>query len=382
MIVDDEPQNIEILGNILSGQAVLKVATNGQKAVEMVHSESIDLILLDIEMPLLNGYEVCRQIKMIQKFAAIPIIFVTGKDKEGDEIKGFDIGAVDYITKPFSPALVRARVKAHLALRKAQADLEQHNETLKSYLKLLEDIERIGRHDLKGSLSPILGFSELLLMDPTITREQREALSTIRSSGLRLLNMINQSLDLFRIEAGTYHLTPQPVDLIKVFRNIAREQESLWRNKNSPLELHANHGSNEAPEHFMVSGEEGLLYTMFTNLLKNAWEATPNESPVNVSMHFCPWAEIRIQNSGVVPSEIRSTFFCKFVTLGKKGGTGLGAYSAKLMAKALFGTISLEIIDEKSTVIAVNLPSYEGQLPGKTISPPRQSLASPSLFFE
>lgn len=122
LIVDDEPTNVRVLAEILQNLYQLRFATNGAKAVEIATSQRIDLILLDVIMPGTNGYDVCRQLKASNDTQRIPIIFVTSLDDVEDETQGFALGGVDYITKPVSPPIVRARVKTHLAL-KEQADL-------------------------------------------------------------------------------------------------------------------------------------------------------------------------------------------------------------------------------------------------------------------
>lgn len=125
LIVDDQPANIRILGEALKNDYQIKMATSGEKAIQIAASEeSPDLILLDIIMPGIDGYEVCKQLKNNYKTEKIPIIFITAKDQEEDETKGLDYGAVDYITKPFSLPIVKARVKTHLELKKHRDILE------------------------------------------------------------------------------------------------------------------------------------------------------------------------------------------------------------------------------------------------------------------
>ena len=116
LIVDDEPNNLQLLRQILKGKYQLSMATNGLQAIELVEKIKPDLILLDIMMPELDGYQTCIKLKAMAKTAAIPVIFITAKTDIQDEKYGFDIGAVDYITKPISGATVLARVKTHLAL--------------------------------------------------------------------------------------------------------------------------------------------------------------------------------------------------------------------------------------------------------------------------
>ncbi|SHN59674.1 response regulator [Desulfovibrio litoralis] len=131
LLVDDTPDNITLLCSLLGGQYRNKVATNGQKALKIAFAEPHpDLILLDIMMPEMDGYEVCRQLKANPATKDIPVIFLTAKNQEDDETKGFELGAVDYITKPISPPILLARVHTQLTLKDARSFLERQNEIL------------------------------------------------------------------------------------------------------------------------------------------------------------------------------------------------------------------------------------------------------------
>jgi putative two-component system response regulator len=136
LVVDDTPDNITLLCSLLGEQYKNKVATNGIRALKIAKTEPYpDLILLDIMMPEMDGYEVCRQLKADPATEHIPIIFLTAKTQEGDETKGFGLGAVDYITKPIIPPILMARVHTHLALRHARKSLEQQNEVLEKQVE-------------------------------------------------------------------------------------------------------------------------------------------------------------------------------------------------------------------------------------------------------
>lgn len=125
LIVDDQPTNIRVLGEALKNDYQIKMATTGEKALEIAGSEAPpDLILLDILMPGIDGYEVCKRLKQNPKTEKIPVIFITAKNQEADETKGLGYGAVDYITKPFSIPIVKARAKTHLELKKHRDLLE------------------------------------------------------------------------------------------------------------------------------------------------------------------------------------------------------------------------------------------------------------------
>ncbi|MCP4689507.1 MAG: two-component system response regulator [Desulfobacterales bacterium] len=131
LIVDDTPQNIDVLGTILKPFYKRSVALNGPKALKIAMSTNPpDLILLDIMMPGMDGYEVCRRLKENERTVDIPIIFITAKSEVQDETKCFELGAVDYITKPVSPTVVLARVKTHLELKLARDALSRQNEFL------------------------------------------------------------------------------------------------------------------------------------------------------------------------------------------------------------------------------------------------------------
>ncbi len=126
LIVDDTVINAQLLATILEEDCIVKIATSGEKAIEIVNqNNSLDLILLDVMMPIMDGYEVCRRLKNNPKTSEIPIIFVTAKDEVKDQMMGFNLGAVDYIIKPFEPVLIKARVDTHISLRRKTQMLER-----------------------------------------------------------------------------------------------------------------------------------------------------------------------------------------------------------------------------------------------------------------
>jgi len=170
LVVDDTPENVDVLAGILSDDYHIKVALNGAKALEIARSDSPpDLILLDVMMPGMDGYEVCRQLQSGSKTRDIPVVYVTAKTEVEDEARGFELGAVDYIAKPVSPSIVKARVKTHLALKQAHSSLKELSEKLSRYLppQVYQSIfegkqdARIGSSRKKLSIffSDIVGFT-------------------------------------------------------------------------------------------------------------------------------------------------------------------------------------------------------------------------------
>ena len=147
LVVDDTPENIDVLVGILKDEYHVKAAINGEMALKIVHATPPDIILLDIMMPGIDGYEVCRRLKADYTTRHIPVIFITAKIGMQDEIMGFELGAVDYITKPVSPPIVKARVRTHLALYDQNRELDRmvHIKTEQLHETRLQIIQRLGR---------------------------------------------------------------------------------------------------------------------------------------------------------------------------------------------------------------------------------------------
>jgi len=142
MVVDDVKANIDILIETLANDYKVSVAMDGESALEDIKTNLPDLILLDIVMPDINGYEVCQRLKRDPATKNVPIIFVTSKSDESDETKGLELGAIDYITKPFSPSIVRARVRTHLSLISLRQTLARQNEQMKHSLSLAMEVQQ------------------------------------------------------------------------------------------------------------------------------------------------------------------------------------------------------------------------------------------------
>ncbi len=356
LVVDDNSENLKVVGNILRENGYESiVAKKGSQALGSLDGEKPDLILLDIMMPEMDGYEVCRRLKADKTTVNIPVIFLTASVSVRDETKGFDLGAVDYITKPVSAPRLLARVKTHLALKDAREHLEKQNEILKENVSLREDVDRITRHDLKTPLNAIIGFPDAVKMAGQLNEEQIDMLEMIEESGYRMLDMINLSLDLYKMETGKYLFKPAPVDLLKLTDKIANEiKEQLEAGKLS-IKIMVNGKAPCNEDTFLIQGDELLCHSMLGNLVKNAMEASPPGNQVEINMKYEDSAVISIHNKGTVPIEVRERFFEKYTTAGKHGGTGLGTYSARLIVEIQGGNISFETSEKTGTVVTILL---------------------------
>lgn len=229
-----------------------------------------------------------------------------------------------------SPAFVIARRMS------AALNAEERNRTLEENARLREDVERISRHDLKTPLNSILGVTRLLGDDVRLTSEQRELVGVLQRAGLRMVEMVNLSLGLFRMETGTYDFRPQAVDLRDAVTRVLVDLHSYA--EANGVTLHQL-GSDHRPVY--VRAEELLCYSIVANLVRNAVEAAGPGGCVSVAITRGDPVRLAVHNAGEVPPEIAARFFEKYVTAGKSGGTGLGTYSARLMARSQQGELDL-----------------------------------------
>lgn len=346
LVIDDEPANIDLASALLKDKYKVKAATNGNLALKIAQADSsIDLILLDIMMPEMDGYEVCRQLKMANSTKTIPIIFLTAKAEIKDITRGFKLGAVDYITKPLQPEILKARVNTHVTLRESQIALEQQVETLIENAKLREDIEKLTHHDLKGPLGVIL--FEL----PKIT--DKAVAQSIEESTNNVLSMVNNTLDIFKIENGTYPLKPDMVDLNNLVNKAIKSVSGLSAKKHIKFNIHCEH------QNTYMNAEELLCLSIFNNLIKNAVEASPDHKDIDIHINETgDNVEFILINEGVIPVDLRDSLFEKYSTSNHLRGSGLGAYSAKLMTEAQKGSIEFKIVDDIKTQFTVIMPAY------------------------
>lgn len=224
--------------------------------------------------------------------------------------------------------------------------------------RLRQDVERIARHDIKSPLTGIIGLAQNLLRDTSLTDRQHTFIEAIRDAGIQVVSLLDTSLDLLRMEQGLYHLTPHPVDLSALLGKIESLLSPLLHRKHLTLAYSLDGQPWPAVFPCPVPGEERHLETLFTNLLKNACEAAPIDSRISLAVTRAPHRlTTTIHNPGSVPPPVRDTFFDKYSTHGKTGGTGLGTYSARLIARVHGGDITYTTSDTDGTSVTVTLPT-------------------------
>ncbi len=234
----------------------------------------------------------------------------------------------------------------------AVADISEQRaqeEALRASVRLREEVERMSRHDLKTPLHSIIAVPRLIREGRGLSSEEHQLLNIVERAGYRILNLVNLSLDLFRMEQGRYTFRPQAVDLEDLAAKVIGDLESHAASKGVRITV----GRPAAP--VFARAEELLCYSMLANLLKNAIEASPEGGTVAIAIAAGEGALIRVHNAGAVPESVRASFFEKYSTAGKPDGLGLGTYSALLMARVQEGHITMRTSEEEGTTLTVHL---------------------------
>lgn len=358
LIVDDTPDNLLVLSQLFKGEYRVRLAQTGEKAVEIVTSDDPpDLVLLDIMMPGMDGFEVARTMREHPSSQNIPIIFITAMATPDARLQGLELGAVDYITKPIDPETLKPRVRNFMRYVQLRRDLQAEYDSMVEAAQLREDVERITRHDVKAPLTGALGLVQALIEDDTMSRRQAEQLRLVEEGVMQVLNMVNLSSELYKIETSRFELRAAPVNISELLRRIAEMHRITFGEKN--LSISVDTDVPVGAEMPMALGDMTLCYSAFQNLLKNACEAAPPSSKVSIQLLDGQPLRIVVRNAGTVPPAIRSHLFGKFVTSGKPSGTGLGGYSAKLLIEAQNGSIAAAVSDDANTTeITVALPRF------------------------
>ncbi|WP_231584029.1 PAS domain-containing sensor histidine kinase [Desulfovibrio sp. TomC] len=248
-----------------------------------------------------------------------------------------------------------AEAHAELAIR--NRELARQNTALMANMDLREHVERIARHDLKAPLSALIGLPQVLQENYDLPPEAAHIVGLIEQAAHSMLDMLNQSLVLYRLETGAFVLTPHPLDILDLASRTCARLCAMAISRGRTLETTLSGGAVPAGARVEYAGDDLLLGPMLQNLLVNALEASPDGGRVAVDVQPGPQAiRLVVTNVGEVPPEIRSRMFDKYVTVGKRGGTGLGAYSAALAAKAHGGDIALDAGVPGHTTIIVTLP--------------------------
>jgi two-component system, sensor histidine kinase and response regulator len=361
LIVDDTPANLQLLLSLFNPDIYhIRVATNGTRALQLSYAEPPDLILLDIIMPDLSGYEVCRQLKATPATANIPIIFLTALQDVENKLQGFELGGVDYITKPFHAAEVLSRVNTHLTLRHLQQQLLQTNEQLQRQLLELDAYAHTVAHDLKSPLSALMGLSDLLAQEAENLPAdvQKQMLSTICRSSHKMNEIIEELLLLATIrQQQTQTIPAEPLDMWAIVTNaVERVQVTMEEADGMQLTL-------DQPKKWpMTLGYAPWVEEVWVNYLSNALKYGGEPPRITIGgQSQGNMARFWVQDNGqgLTPTE-QSQLFAPFERLKqtRAQGHGLGLSIVRRIIETLGGTVGVESELGAGSIFYFTLPHY------------------------
>jgi two-component system sensor histidine kinase/response regulator len=235
LIVDDTPANLRLLAQLLTEHGYkVRAVLNGQRAIEAAQAQVPDLILLDVMMPDLDGYAVCQRLKSLPATCDVPVIFISALDEADDKVKAFTAGGVDYVTKPFEPREILARVQTHLMLRRLTRQLELVNASQAEQLAELEarneELDAFAHtvaHDIKSPMAVISGYSDLLLeaFDDLPPNKRVEALHSISRGTQKIVNIVDELLLLAGVRRTEVQLAP--INMERLIREVKQRVEYM-----------------------------------------------------------------------------------------------------------------------------------------------------------
>ncbi|OGG97355.1 MAG: hypothetical protein A2508_05785 [Candidatus Lambdaproteobacteria bacterium RIFOXYD12_FULL_49_8] len=371
LIVDDLPQNLVVMGEILSEvDAELVKVTSGEAALEALLTHRFALILLDVQMPILDGYQTAELIRHNPKTKTIPIIFITAINKEDVHVfEGYKVGAVDYLFKPINPDILVSKVSVFLALFNQQRALEWANQELvlarQEAFNAMEEAKMANyaktqflsnmSHEIRTPMNAVLGFAEILLEDAQ-GEDQKRFLQYIHKAGQSLMRIINDILDLAKIESGVLSVLSVPISLIE----LADEMKGLFSliAEKKGLELQGDFQPQNPP---WIMFDRLRINQILFNLIGNALKFTESgfvrlvikvEPEGADSKTVC--LTISVEDSGVgIPIELQGNIFDPFVQV-KQGakfieGTGLGLNIVQKLTEHFGGSLTLESVPGKGS---------------------------------
>lgn len=398
LVVDDHPNNLKVVGTILGAEYSISFANNGENALRLLEHNQPSLILLDIMMPGIDGFEVCRRIKENPRLKQIPVIFLTARSDTDTLVKGFQVGAVDFIAKPFNIQEITVRVSTHLALYNSRLQIQDICEKLqvsegalklayseladyKDHLEELvhqrtaelqtakEKAEESSRlktafinnvsHEIRTPLNGILGFNQLLAQEELTDEERTEFLSGLNKSATRLIQTVTDFLDISQLVSGSMSQRPDQFDLVDFFCDLTEEFELRFRQKKVVLQTEFP----ETPEPIIITADKELFSKVFRHLIDNAEKFTQTGG---VTVGFSvpgPVLEIWVKDTGIgISAENKDKIFEPYFqedlssTRGYEG-SGLGLSIVNGLVTLMGGKVFVESQKGTGSTFIITLPS-------------------------
>jgi len=359
LVVDDTEDNLDLLEFALKRKPVKMLrASSGKECLQLAAQHHPDVILLDIQMPEMDGFETLKHLRASKKSADIPVIFLTARRKDALSIEqGLLLGAEEYLTKPIDTDELLVRTRSLVRLKKMEAELER---TKADFMAMLI-------HDMRSPIGGVSSILELLeeplLRGEAVQEVHRELLTSAEEATKRLLHLINDMLDLSKFEAGKMNLNREQVHIGKIADRIMRQMNPQFKQKGIHIKLVLE---DNLP---LISADANKISQVFANILSNALKFTSSNGTVQIvigkmqegtTAGECLWTAISNTGIGILPEELATIFerykqgIASEVVQAK--GTGLGLAICKLIVEAHSGSITVESEPGKLTVFRFTLP--------------------------
>ena len=376
LVVDDTPANLELLSIMLKRKGYsVRCVINGSLALKEAQSGWPELILLDIKMPEMDGYQVCQYLKVNENTSEIPVIFLSALDDAWDKVQAFAVGGVDYITKPFQIHEIIARVKMHLQLQNFNKTLKEQVEERTTQLKeALIKAEAANRakstflanmsHELRTPLNAIIGYSEIL-QEESLALGKEEVfgpdLEKINFAAHHLLEIINNVLDLSKIDMGKMELNLEQVNINSIVKDVIARVKPLIEEGSNNLVI------NYSQQNLIMYTDVFKVCQSLFNILSNANKFT-EQGTIALTVSYYnknkqDWVRFCVRDSGIgIASEQIKQLFQAFTQVDgsssrKYNGAGLGLVVAKQFCQMMGGDISVESEIGKGSQFTINLPA-------------------------
>jgi two-component system, sensor histidine kinase and response regulator len=371
MAVDDQPANLKLLEDLLSRQGhVVRSFPRGRLALEAAVRNPPDLILLDINMPEMSGFQVCERLKSDKKLAPIPVIFLSALHDASDKVRAFQCGGVDYVTKPFQVDEVQARVQTHLEIHQLQKELQgyaNHLEELvaarthelaetQERLKVLDrakgDFLRLIHHELRSPLNGLLGVGELVLDELDESQDGAELREMFEQSRKRMLTILDDALLLTEIEVASDDFLSEVADLLPTVQAAVEGARAFAQSRGVGIQL-------ERAEAVSVIARTDLLLKAIQALAEAAVKFSKTGDVVSLNCLAAPdHVQVIIRGAGRIPESAIARFFQVFsigeaITPG--GDLGLGPPVAQRILALVGGSVAVDNVEPSGILLTVTL---------------------------
>jgi len=342
LIVDDQKPNLHVLRELLYEQGEIILAKNGLQGLDKATKLRPDLILLDVVMPEMDGFETLQALKKVDGLEDVPVMFITGLRDIGHEQKGLNLGALDYIRKPFNPAIVKARVKTHLKLARQNNVLKELSQQLRKADAAKSQFLATMSHEIRTPLTSIIGYAEALKAGAIPVDETGRAVDSICNNGEHLLELINDILDMSKIEANQLKLENLEIPFPRWLQNIEDIIVQRAEAKGLAFKVKLN-----LPLPEKIRTDPTRLQQILLNLLNNAIKFTAQGEVILEVSASDSDLRFKVIDTGIgITEEQKAAIFNVFTqaesaTTRKYGGTGLGLNISRHLANNLGGDITV-----------------------------------------